>query len=62
MQKAIVELLVEKSALLKEYFSISISKLGFLTGLPKFLENYEPQMEGLPMFLFYLATRVILLL
>ena len=55
--------LVDKSEMLKEYFSIAIEqnqgdKRIYLSGLPVLLEGYTPSPHGLPLFLLRLATEV----
>ncbi|XP_055840239.1 DNA mismatch repair protein Mlh1 [Episyrphus balteatus] len=52
------KLLMEKSALLKEYFSVKISEAGLLESLPSLLNNHEPNITFLPMYLLRLATKV----
>ncbi|KFB53916.1 AGAP012192-PA-like protein [Anopheles sinensis] len=54
----IVEILVEKSPLLREYYNLSIRKDGFLESLPIVLENYIPSVVFLPMYILRLATEV----
>uniref|UniRef100_A0AAG5DKS0 DNA mismatch repair protein S5 domain-containing protein n=1 Tax=Anopheles atroparvus TaxID=41427 RepID=A0AAG5DKS0_ANOAO len=54
----IVEILVEKSGLLAEYYNLSIRKDGFLESLPIVLENYMPSVVFLPMYILRLATEV----
>jgi DNA mismatch repair protein MLH1 len=49
-------LLVSKADMLEEYFRITITTDGMLTGLPELLPNYFPQLEMLPTFLLRLAT------
>lgn len=56
--KAIVDELISKSAMLNEYFSIGIDSKGCLYSIPVLLENYVPPLDGLPMFVLMLATRV----
>ncbi|KYQ91477.1 MutL DNA mismatch repair protein [Tieghemostelium lacteum] len=51
-------LIISKSELLLEYFSIEISSDGNLMALPQILENYVPCMDNLPNFLLRLATEV----
>ncbi|KAK0137958.1 DNA mismatch repair protein Mlh1 [Merluccius polli] len=54
----IVDFLKKKAEMLEDYFSLEIDQDGNLTGLPLFLDNYSPVMEGLPMFILRLATEV----
>ncbi len=56
--EAIQELLVSKTVMLREYFSIEISEDGIIQGLPEVLENYIPHLEILPIFLINIATQV----
>ncbi|KAF5291784.1 hypothetical protein FQA39_LY14272 [Lamprigera yunnana] len=52
------EILTEKGEMLKEYFSMEIDEFGFLKSLPLILENYIPEMGGLPMYILRLATEI----
>eukprot|EP00954_Amorphochlora_amoebiformis_P003734 289757-Amorphochlora_amoeboformis.AAC.1 len=52
------DLLVSKSALLKEYFSIVISEKSELIALPEIIPNYVPPMAKLPGFLLRLSLDV----
>ncbi|XP_052873413.1 DNA mismatch repair protein Mlh1 [Anopheles cruzii] len=54
----IVEILVEKATLLKEYFNLSIRSDGYLEALPVLLDNYIPSVVFLPMYILRLATEV----
>uniref|UniRef100_F7GA57 DNA mismatch repair protein MLH1 n=1 Tax=Monodelphis domestica TaxID=13616 RepID=F7GA57_MONDO len=54
----IVEFLKRKAEMLADYFSLEIDEEGNVTGLPLLLDNYVPQLEGLPMFVLRLATEV----
>ncbi|KAI8895921.1 mutL-like protein 1, colon cancer, nonpolyposis type 2 [Globomyces pollinis-pini] len=58
MAQEVMELLIEKSAMLLEYFSIRIDSNGYLTGLPVLLTDYIPNMVKLPEFILRLATHV----
>mmetsp|Transcript_11627 Transcript_11627/g.35028 ORF Transcript_11627/g.35028 Transcript_11627/m.35028 type:complete len:181 (-) Transcript_11627:2822-3364(-) len=53
-----VDLLVSKAELLREYFSIDVTADGNLNGLPVLLDEYSPDLAGLPLFLFRLAVEV----
>ncbi|XP_030749016.1 DNA mismatch repair protein Mlh1 [Sitophilus oryzae] len=52
------EILIGKGAMLNEYFSLDIDKDGNLRTIPILLENYIPDLSGLPLFLIRLATEV----
>uniref|UniRef100_A0A182LZ82 DNA mismatch repair protein S5 domain-containing protein n=1 Tax=Anopheles culicifacies TaxID=139723 RepID=A0A182LZ82_9DIPT len=54
----IVEKLVSKAPMLREYYNISIREDGYLESLPKLLENYIPSVVFLPMYIIRLATEV----
>lgn len=54
----IVKLLKEKSAMLADYFSLEVDKEGNLKSLPLLLDDYVPNLSGLPMFVLRLATEV----
>ncbi|XP_062607465.1 DNA mismatch repair protein Mlh1-like, partial [Saccostrea cucullata] len=54
----IVDFLTSKAEMLSDYFSIEIDQKGNLCTLPLLLDNYLPNMEGLPMFVLRLATEV----
>lgn len=54
----IVSNLKEKSTMLDDYFSLVIDENGHLKSLPLLLDNYVPNLNGLPMFLLRLATEV----
>ncbi|XP_048755087.2 DNA mismatch repair protein Mlh1-like [Ostrea edulis] len=54
----IVDFLKTKSEMLTDYFSIEIDQDGNVCTLPLLLDNYVPNMEGLPMYLLRLATEV----
>ena len=53
-----VELLVDRGEMLKEYFALDITPDGTLATLPALLEDYTPNFGGLPLFLLRLATEV----
>ncbi|OUM62105.1 hypothetical protein PIROE2DRAFT_29196, partial [Piromyces sp. E2] len=53
--KNITELLIEKSEMLLEYFSITIDSKGYLETLPILLKGYNPNMDKLPGFLLRLG-------
>ena len=54
----ITNLLIEKGAMLNEYFCIDISEGGELLSLPELLQGHRPLPEVLPLFLIRLATEV----
>ncbi|XP_055918908.1 DNA mismatch repair protein Mlh1 [Eupeodes corollae] len=56
--KRTTKLLIEKSALMKEYFSLKITEYGILESIPSLLNNHEPNLTFLPMYLLRLATKV----
>jgi len=56
--QAIVDLLVSKGPMLLEYFGIEFSIDGLLLRLPFLIPEYIPPLYRLPLFLFFLATRV----
>ena len=54
----VVNLLKEKSEMLADYFSLEIDMDGNLKSLPLLLDDYVPNLNGLPMFVLRLATEV----
>jgi DNA mismatch repair protein MLH1 len=54
----VLKILNEKSAMLADYFSLEIDTDGNLKSLPMLLEDYVPNLNGLPMFVLRLATEV----
>ncbi|XP_033762877.1 DNA mismatch repair protein Mlh1-like [Pecten maximus] len=54
----IVDFLSSKREMLEDYFSIEIDADGNLRTVPMILENFEPDMDGLPMYILRLATEV----
>ncbi|XP_034936972.1 DNA mismatch repair protein Mlh1 [Chelonus insularis] len=52
------DLLTEKAEMLKEYFSIVITKNGYIKSLPMLLENYYPSEVDLPLYILRMATEV----
>ena len=54
----IAQTLKEKSAMLADYFSLEIDADGNLKSLPLLLDDYVPNLNGLPMFVLNLATEV----
>ncbi|KAK9869246.1 hypothetical protein WA026_002996 [Henosepilachna vigintioctopunctata] len=58
LAQRVVEVLVDNSAMLEEYFSMKIDTDGNLCGLPMLLEMYVPDTSGLPMYIIRLATEV----
>ncbi|XP_055959466.1 DNA mismatch repair protein Mlh1 [Patella vulgata] len=61
LAKYIVDFLQTKSEMLEEYFSIEIDKEGNLLTLPMLLDNYQPMLDGLPMYILRLATEVFIM-
>jgi len=51
-------LLVEKGAMLDEYFRIGFDESNQLISLPDLLPGYLPSPEAIPLFLLRLATEV----
>ncbi|KAL3286345.1 hypothetical protein HHI36_000853 [Cryptolaemus montrouzieri] len=58
LAKRIVEILIDNNAMLLDYFSLEIDKDGNLCSLPLLLDNYVPDVAGLPMYIIRLATEV----
>lgn len=58
LAKYIVEFLSSKSEILLDYFSIELDSEGNLLTLPMLLDDFVPDMEGLPMYILRLATEV----
>uniref|UniRef100_A0A182PGE2 DNA mismatch repair protein S5 domain-containing protein n=1 Tax=Anopheles epiroticus TaxID=199890 RepID=A0A182PGE2_9DIPT len=58
LTQAIVEKLVSKAPVLREYYNLSIREDGYLESLPKLLDNYIPSIVFLPMYIIRLATDV----
>ncbi|XP_074658885.1 DNA mismatch repair protein Mlh1-like [Tubulanus polymorphus] len=56
--KYIVQLLKSKSEMLQDYFSLEIDKDGNILTIPLLLDNYVPQLEGLPMYILRMASEV----
>ncbi|XP_053374339.1 DNA mismatch repair protein Mlh1-like [Mercenaria mercenaria] len=54
----IVSFLKSKSEMLQDYFSIEIDQKGNMHTLPLVLDDYVPDLEGLPMLVLRLATEV----
>ncbi|XP_040171010.1 DNA mismatch repair protein Mlh1 [Anopheles arabiensis] len=54
----IVQKLVSKAPVLREYYNLSIREDGFLESLPKLLDNYITSLVFLPMYVIRLATDV----
>ncbi|XP_050306304.1 DNA mismatch repair protein Mlh1 [Anthonomus grandis grandis] len=52
------EILIEKSPMLNEYFSLNIDSSGMLKSLPILLDKYIPDPVSLPMYIIRLATEV----
>ncbi|CAC5418695.1 MLH1 [Mytilus coruscus] len=58
LAKYIVEFLTSKAEMLLDYFSIELDSSGNLLTLPMLIDDFVPNMEGLPMFVLRLATEV----
>jgi DNA mismatch repair protein MLH1 len=54
----VYDLLISKSPLLKEYFSMEITPTGALHSLPLLMKNYSPPLSKLPQFLLRLGPHV----
>ncbi|XP_060070717.1 DNA mismatch repair protein Mlh1-like isoform X2 [Ylistrum balloti] len=54
----IVDFLSSKREMLEDYFSMEIDQNGNLCTVPMLLENFVPDMDGLPMYILRLATEV----
>uniref|UniRef100_A0A1I8P724 DNA mismatch repair protein S5 domain-containing protein n=1 Tax=Stomoxys calcitrans TaxID=35570 RepID=A0A1I8P724_STOCA len=52
------EILIEKSAILREYFSMNITDKGYLESLPSLLAQHMPSKTFLPIYALRLATEV----
>lgn len=52
------EILIEKSAIMKEYFSLIITPEGELETLPSLLQKHSPSKTFLPLYILRLATEV----
>jgi len=55
---SIHDLLVSKSKMLDDYFSLEISPEGYVNSLPLLLDTYYPHMERLPQYLLDLGRKV----
>uniref|UniRef100_A0A1B6DT03 DNA mismatch repair protein MLH1 n=1 Tax=Clastoptera arizonana TaxID=38151 RepID=A0A1B6DT03_9HEMI len=51
-------LLLNKAAMIRDYFSIDISEMGNLVTIPLLLVNYVPDMSHLPLYILHLACSV----
>lgn len=58
LARSVADLLTSKAEMLEDYFSMEIDKDGNLCALPFLLENYIPNLEGLPMYVLRLASEV----
>ncbi|XP_063421128.1 DNA mismatch repair protein Mlh1-like [Mytilus trossulus] len=58
LAKYIVEFLTSKAEMLLDYFSIELDSCGNLLTLPMLIDDFVPNMEGLPMYILRLATEV----
>ena len=56
--KRVQELLMEKSAMLDDYFSLKIGSDGLLHSLPLLLDGFIPDLNGIPYLILRLATEV----
>lgn len=56
--QSIAKLLLEKSEMIDEYFSISLTPSGAIESIPMLLKGYTPDLDRLPNFLLCLGTRV----
>ena len=56
--KSVEDLLIEKSPMLEDYFSIKIDQDGTLHSIPILLEGFVPDLNGLALLLLRLATEV----
>lgn len=54
----IVRMLLERRAMLQEYFSLGISEDGRVETLPMLLRDYTPNLDKLPLFLMRLGPQV----
>ncbi|XP_071108486.1 DNA mismatch repair protein Mlh1-like [Haliotis cracherodii] len=54
----IVDFLKTKAPMLEDYFSIEVDKSGNLLTLPMLLDDYNPVLDGLPLYVLRLATEV----
>ena len=58
LAKYITDLLKDKAPMLLDYFSFEVDENGNLVALPSLLDNYVPNLNGLPMLILRLATEV----
>ncbi|XP_035893996.1 DNA mismatch repair protein Mlh1 [Anopheles stephensi] len=58
LASVIVDKLVSKAPILREYYNLNIREDGYLESLPKLLENYIPSVVFLPMYIVRLAAEV----
>ncbi|KAG2181878.1 hypothetical protein INT44_008694 [Umbelopsis vinacea] len=56
--QSITNLLIDRSEMLLEYFSIRVSETGELLSVPMLIKNYVPTLDKLPLFLLRLGTEV----
>ncbi|KAI0076514.1 DNA mismatch repair protein MutL [Panus rudis PR-1116 ss-1] len=54
----IVDILISRREMLKEYFAMTISADGLLQSIPLLLKDYTPNLDKLPMFLMRLGPQV----
>ncbi|XP_046569865.1 DNA mismatch repair protein Mlh1-like [Haliotis rubra] len=54
----IVDFLKTKAPMLEDYFSVEVDKSGNLLTLPMLLDDYNPVLDGLPLYVLRLATEV----
>ncbi|EFA08028.2 DNA mismatch repair protein Mlh1-like Protein [Tribolium castaneum] len=58
LAQKITEILTKNGEMLNEYFSLNVDKTGRLVSLPLILDNYTPDIAGLPVYVVRLATEV----
>lgn len=58
LTERIIEILVAKAPIMREYFSLSINKEGLLESIPIVIEDYTPSVVHLPTYVLRLATEV----
>ncbi|XP_055592551.1 DNA mismatch repair protein Mlh1 [Uranotaenia lowii] len=54
----IVEILLNKAPIMREYFNLCIGEIGVLESIPNIIDGYTPSMAHLPMYILRLATEV----
>ncbi|XP_044272404.1 DNA mismatch repair protein Mlh1 [Tribolium madens] len=58
LAQKITDILTKNGEMLNEYFSLNIDEGGQLVSLPLILDNYTPDIAGLPVYIVRLATEV----